>query len=182
MNRNGIIVELTPLLDVILIILFFILVQSAGRIDIAYADMREAFEEEIEAFIEEFGDEIGHLRQAYSDFDALRLGLEEDTDIIIISISTNPVNRDMRSILIEATGTVTEISLTWDRFVRDEASMSLNTVLAEQLRQAGSAVTFAVFKFDGANIFVDDYQLIRLAIHNQRLHNPQMFFAEMDLR
>jgi hypothetical protein len=88
----------------------------------------------------------------------------------------------LRTILIEATGTVIEIPLTWDGLARDDASRILNTALAEQIRAANSAVTFVVFQFDSDSIFAADHQLIRLAIHNQRLHNPQMFFAEMDIR
>jgi len=182
MKQSSIIVELTPLLDVILIILFLILVQSAGRVDIVYAETREAFEIALEAYKAEFGDEVDHLRQANVEFDALRLGLEEDTDIIIINISSNPINRDMRTILLESTGTVVEIPLTWDGLARDEASRTLNTALAEQIRTTNSAVTFVVFQFDSDGVFAADHQLIRLAIHNQRLHNPQVFFAEMDIR
>ena len=182
MKKSSIIVELTPLLDVILIILFLILVQSAGRIDTVYAETREAFELALEEYKAEFGDEVDYLRDANVEFNALRLGLEEDTDIIIINISSNPASRDLRTILIEATGTVIEIPLTWDGLARDDASRILNTALAEQIRAANSAVTFVVFQFDSDSIFAADHQLIRLAIHNQRLHNPQMFFAEMDIR
>jgi len=50
MKKNSILIELTPLLDVILIMLFLILVQSAGRVDAFYEETRLAFETELETF------------------------------------------------------------------------------------------------------------------------------------
>ncbi|MCL2400463.1 MAG: hypothetical protein FWC91_12065 [Defluviitaleaceae bacterium] len=182
MRKNNIIIELTPLLDVILLILFFILVQSEGRIDIAYTEAREAFEAELEEFIYNLDEEVVDLRQTAIYFDTLRLGLEEDTSIIMLSLEANEIDRNIRSILIEAQGNTTAIGLSWDQLARDNALLALNTVLADHIQNAGSTVTFIVFRFDSANIFTSDYSLVGQAIHNQRTIHSQVFSAEMDLR
>jgi len=180
MRKNNTVVELTPLLDVILIILFFILVQSTGRFEAMYAETREAFEEELEAYIAEFGNEVDDLRQAYFNYNELLLGLEEGASTILISIESDAGNPDIRSILVESMNMAAQIELNWDGLARDNASMALNAAIAEQV--SGDAVTFVVFRFDSGSVFMADHQLVRLAIHNQRLQSPQMFFSEIDMR
>lgn len=182
MKKNNVIIELTPLLDVILVILFFILVQSEGRIDVVYAEAREAFEAELEEFIYNLDEEVIELRQSAVYFDALRLGLEEDTSIIMLSLVADATDRNTRSIVIESQGNSMEIGLSWDQLARENALLALNTMLADHIQNAGSAVTFIVFRFDSTNIFASDHSLVGMAIHNQRANHPQVFSAEMDLR
>ena len=181
MKRSNVVVELAPFLDVILILLFLILVQSALRVEAVYVETQDTIEAAIEEFQEEFLEEMETLRQTAADFDALQLGLEE-ADIVSISLLVNERNPDIRSILVEAAGRRREIELNWDNVARDNATLALNIALAESIQSTDSAVTFIVFKFDSMNIFVADHRLISIAIHNQRLHNPQLFSAELDLR
>ena len=181
MKKSNVVFELAPFLDVILILLFLILVQSALRVEAVYVESQDNIDAAIEAFQEEFLDEMESLRQTAADFDALRLGLEE-ADIVSISLQVNERNRDTRFILVEAGEQRTEIPLDWDNLARDNATMDLNTALAEKIQQAEHAVTFLVFTFDSTRIFAADHRLISIAIHNQRLHNQQLFSVELDLR
>ena len=182
MKRNSLTIELTPFLDVILILLFLVLVQSEGRLDIIHAEAREEMVAAQEAFQEAFVEEMEALRQTALAYDVLRLGLEEDTGVISIRLVVDEGNRDIRWILVEAAEQTRQIQLNWDSFARDNASLALNTALAEGVQREGGALTFIVFQFDSANSFIADYRLISMAIHNQRLHHPHLFSAELDLR
>ena len=187
MKKSNVVFELAPFLDVILILLFLILVQSALQVDAVQIEAQDAIveaqasiEEAIEEFQEAFLDEIAVLEQRSADFDALQLGLE---DAGVVSVSLQMMRgSDNRQILVEAMNQTEEIPLTWGARARDEAAVALNTALAESIRNIESPVVFIVFKFDSSSIFVGDHRLVSIAIHNQRLHNPQLFSAELDLR
>jgi len=181
MKKNSILIELTPLLDVILIMLFLILVQSAGRVDAFYEDTRLAFETEFEAFKAEYYQEMAHLRQVGADYSALRLGLEEDTGIVLISIVADGDDIDHRWILVEADAQVAQIYLTWNALERDNAALELNTVLAGKIQGTENSVIVVVFRYDSSAIFMSDHRLVSNAIHIQRQFN-QLVVAELDIR
>jgi len=164
MKKNSIFIELTPLLDVILIMLFLILVQSAGRVD---------------AFYEEIRHEMEYLRRVGADYSALRLGLEEDTGIILISIVSDGADIDERWILIEADSHVTQIDLCWNALARKNAALELNMVLAYKIQNIQNSVIVVVFRYDSSSIFMSDHRLVANAIHIQRQFN--MVVAELDI-
>jgi len=189
MKKNSVLIELTPLLDVILIMLFFILVQSEGRMGTFYDEVREAFEAEVaiveaelEAFKAEHADEMDHLRSVGESYDALRIGLEEDTGIILINIITpNRDDLDTRWILIESDSQTTRIDLDWSIPTRERAAVELNTVLARKIQSAGNAVMLVVFRYDSSLMFHGDRRMVENAIHIQRQFN-QLVVTELDIR
>ena len=180
MSKKSIILDLTPLLDVILVMLFLVLMQSEVRVDLMYNEARELVEEELYNLQQEFGDELQLLRQDSLELDFLRLGLEEDTGIIIINLLPSGIG-DNRRIVIEAY-TTTEITLNWDGIVRDAAARELNEAIVNSVQNSPHAFSFIIFRYDGTLVYDDDRMLIRLAIHNYTLANPQVFSAELDLR
>jgi len=180
MKKNSILIELTPLLDVILILLFLILVQSAGRVDTFYEETRMAFEAELEAFIAEHHDEMSHLRRVGEDYTALRLGLEEDTGIILISIVADSNNIDDRWLLVESDSHVTRVDLCWNIIARESAALELNSILASKIQSTENSVIVVVFRYDSARIFRSDHRLVTNAIHIQRQFN-QLVVAELDI-
>jgi len=180
MKKNNILIELTPLLDVILILLFLILVQSAGRVDAFYEEARLAFETELADFKAEYYQEMDHLRRIGDDYSALRLGLEEDTGIIMISIVTDSRDIDIRWLLVETDTKTSRIDLCWNALARDNAALELNTVLASKIQSAGNTVMVVVFRYDSSRIFRSDHRLVTNAIHLQRQFN-QLVVAELDV-
>ena len=178
-NKKNILIDLTPLLDVILLLLFLVLIQTTTQIEEIYATIQQSFDLEIEQFKADFSDELDSLRQSYLDFDALRLGLEEDTHVIIITLAP-AITPSTRTISVEANGSITTIDIDWNQIVRDQARLALDSVLAQSIQNA--TVSFIIFRYDSDNIFVDDHTLINLALQAQRLHRPNVFLAEIDLR
>jgi len=181
MKKNNILIELTPLLDVILIMLFLILVQSAGRVDAFYEETRLAFESELDAFKAEHQYEMEYLRRVGADYNALRLGLEEDTGVILISIVADANDIDNRWLLVEADSQAARIDLCWNALARDNAALELNTVLAYKIQNAVNSIMVVVFRYDSSGIFMSDHRLVSNAIHIQRQFN-RLVVAELDIR
>ncbi|MCL2403991.1 MAG: hypothetical protein FWC92_00450 [Defluviitaleaceae bacterium] len=179
MKKNSIFIELTPLLDVILILLFLILVQSAGRVDAFYEETRQAFETQLDTFKAEHHHEMEYLRRVGADYSALRLGLEEDTGIVLVSIVSDSNDIDNRWILIEADSYVTQVDLCWNAVARDNSALELNTALAYKIQNAANSVMVIVFRYDSSSIFMSDHRLVANAIHIQRQFN-QLVVAELD--
>jgi len=190
-KKQHILVELTPLLDVIMLILFLVLVQSQGIMDTIYADTQEtlearleyyaqAFEARVEDMHRELGEEFVFLQERSQEFDFLQLGLlAEDTTAIIVNIVSQPFNVNERFISVQTPTEHVEIPLNWDGIVRDMASTMLNTTFAQAA--GDSAITFVIFQIDGLRVFEADYLLVRSAINNQRLHIPHFYSVVMNM-
>ena len=186
--KKNIFIELTPLLDVILIILFFILVQSEGRMGTFYEETREALEaefavleEELEAFMEAFTDEVSTLREIRADYEALRLGMAEDSGVVMITIEADASDSNQRWVVLEADSVYTRIPLSWSNIERDAARLELNSTLAEKMQGLEHIFIFVVFRFDSTRIFSADYRLVADAIQIQQQFH-QMAVAELDVR
>ena len=177
MKKKPILLEFTPLLDVILLMLFLVLMQSEVRVDRMYEEVQDLMDEGLATLEQEFGEEMEALRQDSMELDALRFGLEEDTGVIFINLD----GAGNRRITVEA-DTITEIALSWDGIARDAAARELNEVLARSMQDSDHSFSFIVFRYDSTVIFNDDRMLIRLAIHNHQIINPQVFSAEFDSR
>lgn len=180
MKNKSILLEFTPLLDVILLILFLVLMQSEVRVDMMYTEVQDLMDEGLANLEQEFGEEMEALRQDSMELDAIRFGLNEDTGVIIINLLPASMGGPRR-ITVEADIT-NEITLSWDRLERDTASRELTEVIANTVQNSGHAFSFIIFRYDGRTIYDADRMLIRLAIHNHQLTNPRMFSAELDSR
>ena len=180
MKKKPILLEFTPLLDVILLMLFLVLMQSEVRVGLMYDEAQEFIETELAALEQEFGEEMDRLRQDSMELDALRFGLEEDTGVIIVNLLPSDAGGN-RLISVQA-DTTTEITLNWDGVVRNSATRQLNEVLANSIRYSDHTLSFIIFQYNGRAIFNDDRELVRTALHNHRLANPQVFYTELDSR
>jgi len=159
-TKKTISMDLTALLDVILIMLFLVLMQSEARIENIYYDVREDFEQQ-------FAEELEELRQTSHDMTTLQLGLEEDTGVIIITLEPMATGTLNRIITVEA-DTTTQIVINWDRGIRDVAARELNAALVDAVRNSNHAFSFIIFRYDSSLIYDDDRMFIRLAIHNHQ--------------
>jgi len=188
MKKQSILIELTPLLDVILIMLFFILVQSEGRMGDFYEETRAALESEfavLEAGLEEYkaqhAYEMDRLRGMGESYAALRLGLEEDTGFVMVSIISDSDDINDRWVLVETDLYSTRIDLCWNNVARDAALVELNTILSNIIQHTGNGIVVLAFRFDSAAIFAADHRLVTNAIHIQRQFNDMVIVVDMRL-
>jgi hypothetical protein len=198
MKQRGIILELTPLLDVIMVIMFLILVQSEGRMGVVYTEAREAFDIELaeavadseaataaaiadlDEFLAQWDYATADLQARADQLEGLLLGLEEDTAMIMVSLRPGEPARGTRAtVVLEVEGApeALYIDLTGEAIARENAAATLNAALAEQIRRMDSAAIFIVYRFDGGARIGADVTFVRTAIHNQRLHAPERIFA-----
>ena len=188
MRRNSVLIELTPLLDVILIMLFFILVQSEGRMGDFYEETREALqyefayrEAELDAFMQEHAEEMEMLRRDRESYMALVLNLQEGADLIMLSIVADPEDPNIREILIEANSAVERINLDWNQVARDAAAQELNGILTRNI-QDSDGITVLVFRFDSSTIFNRDHVMLTNAINTQMLFFDRLVVIRQDVR
>ena len=188
MRRNNVLIELTPLLDVILIMLFFILVQSEGRMGDFYEDTRQALqyefahrEAELDAFMQEHAEEMEMLRRDRESYKALVLNLQEGADFVMLSIVSDPEDPNIRTIMIEADSGISRIDLDWNQVARDAAAQELNTTLTRKI-QGSDGITVLVFRFDSATIFNRDHVMITNAINLQQqfFDHDQLVIIRLD--
>ena len=205
MSTRSIIMDLTPLLDVIMIMMFLILVQSQGRIDTVHTETQEAFAAELAAaeamFLEELATalsdfdtaiadfreyhldnfaQMDSLRQQIADFDGLMLGLEEDSGTIMVSHHVNPLDEDIHYVVVATPSQETQITLYTDPVGRGNATFALNAALSEKLNSLDNSVIFIVFAYSGRVIFREDRVLVQTAINTQRIDNPHVFTLAWD--
>ena len=192
MKKNSALIELTPLLDVILILLFFILVQNAGQMDVFYDETREALQAEFEAEITnletsldaaltQHAHDMEQMQIISASYDALRIGLEEDSGVILVSIVSEVDDMHTRWISVEAGNYVTRIDLSWNTLVREYATRQLNETLTNKINDMPNSVIILVFRYNSASTFTSDLMLVDSAIHIQRQFN-QLVVAELDVR
>ncbi|MBO4873129.1 MAG: hypothetical protein J5496_06920 [Lachnospiraceae bacterium] len=202
MKKRTIFIELTSLLDVILIMIFVLLTQARAQtteaIEDAAADRaalkevrRELKEEQAAAASREadLAAEIGSLESKAAD-------LETQVEELGRQLITQDLVMDNSLVLTLSVAADTSIFLE----VRDEESIRipydwadntyavnrLRSLLSEQLGQAGERTVFLVFQYDRTAIYHAEYDTILQIVQGAKLEASQkeilLSFIEMDVR
>jgi len=211
MSKRSILIELTPLLDVIMVIMFFILLQSGTRVDMLHAETQDAFASDLAAAqadfdaslmeaaqnyaaaIAEFRDnhsaefaEMDSLRGQLDELQNLLMALDEDAGVITLRHYSTFGNLLTRHIMVESPGFSTRVDIVGDfrtnLAARDEAVRALSVAITEQLNAMNNDAAFIVFIFDGWLFLSYDRPILNLVMHNLRLHHRSVFSMEIDLR
>lgn len=179
MKKRQILIELTPLLDVILIIVFVMLVQSKTQVRAAETGRTDA-----ESSAAVLQTELESTKTALED--ALRrertLGVvDERSAIVTVSVQETDPHR----ILIEAeNGTATYVSLDSGRI--DTAQQRFLTSLRQTIEAVGKESAFVVFQYDRNVIYNSEYELVSRAVLELKpeLARSGIYinYAELDLR
>ena len=164
-KRQQVMIELTSLLDVILIMLFVILMQARGQTEQALAASAEDHNQAIE-----LQNEIAALRQTIASMEADQNLLREESESwkrqvltqdlvldnsLVITISV----RDGYSILLEPEGDVSmRIPYSWanDNYARNALSTKIRELLQED-----TAAVFLVLQYDRNSIYWREYEMLQ---------------------
>ncbi len=180
MRNKGIAFDLTPLLDVILILMFIILVQGHGQVERAQtaAASSETDRRAIAAALDATRAENEALS---SDNDTLRrqMGARnavlDNSATIAISVETADEGRMLR---IETEGQgVRSIPIRWED--RNSAANELRAALTQGVKAAGDQPVYLVFVFDRNEIYQTDYALVRDALQACK-STPHVYTVEVD--
>ena len=201
MKKREIFIELTSLLDVILIMIFILLSQAKAQakeaVDLAEAEKAAAsgLEYEIEKLKEEEAQMSASFAEKEAAFEKEKGGLSETisalerrlvTDGLVMENSlvlTVSAGEDA-SVLVEAdNGEYTRIPYDWgeDNYLKNR----LTSLLTEHLGTAGDKTVFIVFQYDRTRIYHIEYEIIREVIGEIKLEAGKreipLKFLEMDI-
>ena len=202
MKKRTIFIELTSLLDVILIMIFVLLTQARAQtteaIEDAAADRaalkevrRELKEEQAAAASREadLAAEIGSLESKAADLETQveELGRQLITQDLVMDNSlvlTLSVAADTSIFLEVRDGESIRIPYDWAD--NTYAVNRLRSLLSEQLGQAGERTVFLVFQYDRTAIYHAEYDTILQIVQGTKLEASQkeilLSFIEMDVR
>lgn len=147
------VIELTPLLDVIMIILFLVLSQSSAAVNGAEQESASLREELENAGAE--NDELrGELVLVQSKLDSAE-GVNENSAAAAVGIVRYG---DKRVLMVAEGDRVKEISFDWDSLTYAENALSQE--ISRICRENEEKAVFVSFTYDSREIFRRDYEMI----------------------
>ena len=201
MKRREIFIELTSLLDVILIMIFILLGQAKAQakeaVDQAEAERAamSGMSYEIEALKEEEAQMKASFGEAEAAFEKEKAALSESIDALERRLVTDGVVMenslvltisadDEAAVLLEVdNGESIRIPYDWgdDNYLKNR----LASLLTEQLGNAGERSVFIVFQYDRTRIYQTEYEIIREVIGEIKLEAGKreipLNFIELDI-
>lgn len=201
MKKREIFIELTSLLDVILIMIFILLGQAKAqaREAVDQAESERAAVSGLENDLEELKEENARLEASFSEaeeafekekealsetIDALNRRLVTDGLVMENSLVVTISGENDTSVLLEVDdGESTRIPYEWgdDNYLKNR----LNSLLSGQLDIAGSRSVFIVFQYDRTKIYQTEYEAIREVIRETKLEAGKreipLNFIELDI-
>lgn len=183
-RRKETVIELTPLLDVILIMLFMIMsaqskkteeIQSQAQAETAELNSR------IEQLTEEYADREDKLSAQLSDTESKLSQAEaqisgyeafrEYSDVI--SISVEYTESGERRLYIAEGDSADTITFGWDNLRYGENS--LNAALEQKLKAAEENPVFIAFVYDSEKIYRHDYDMITSVMDTLQSKNNDLY-------
>lgn len=183
-RRKETVIELTPLLDVILIMLFMIMsAQSQKTEEIQSQAQAEAAElnSRMEQLSEEYADREDKLTAQLSDTEsrlsqaeAQITGYEAFSEYsAVISVSVEYTDNGERKLYIAEGDSVDTISFGWDNLRYGENS--LNAALEQKLKAAEGKPVFIAFVYDSEKIYRHDYDMITSVMDELQAKNDDLY-------
>ena len=160
MKKRQIFIELTPLLDVILIMLFVLLVQSRAQVTASAEAVTEAeaavvqAERATAALQNKLDETRGLLEEAQRRERTLGV-VEERSIVVTVSIVGGAVRRVLAE---DAAGNAVYVSLGGARI--GDASERLHAVLRDLILASGDESAFIVFQYDRNAVYHAEYDLV----------------------
>ena len=167
MRRREIFIELTSLLDVILIMLFVLLMQAKTQtgaavesaaaaetaVQAAQAELKnvETERDELAAERDRIADELGAFQR-----EGITVGVVEENSLVITLSVQGGEERFLR---IEPRGAASQ-SVPVDTEDENYTYNSLHAKLSQLIQDAGKETVFVVFQYDRSAIYVKDYTLV----------------------
>lgn len=173
MKRSPLI-EMTALLDVILILMFLVLAGASQSVEDLKRDniSSQALEEKISG-LESQNESLTRRLNSFT-------VLERSCLVITLSITRN--EDTSRSVLLECEGTPSQtFGLTWFnlQYVKNALSAQIDNIIEDALLRYQAV--FIVFQYDRNIIYQTDYRLISNVIQSQK-DRANVYCAEYDIR
>lgn len=174
-RRRSSVIELTPLLDVIMIILFLVLSQTSG----AVSDMKEqneALSEQLSEAGAQYEELSGELMQVQSELNGFE-SMNENSVVVAVGIFRG--SDDRRTITVTAGDNTKEITYDWNSLSYGEAALQkeLSRICGENSDKA----VFVSFTYDSRSLFRRDYELISAVLSKTGDSAERIFISYNDM-
>ncbi|MGN0696948.1 MAG: hypothetical protein ACI4J5_09310 [Oscillospiraceae bacterium] len=170
-RRNSIGIELTPLLDVILIILFLIITRNSAETE----RIAEEYDKSEQQYIENAARleaELEDSRQQSADAENIISGYESfDEYSVIIAVGITRKADGTRTVSVAENGDTSYISYGWDNLRYGENA--LKAELEKIISSAEDRPVFISFSYDENDIYLRDHQLITSVLDD--LHGDNLY-------
>ena len=182
MKRRTIFIELTSLLDVILIMIFVILTQARSQTAEA---LESAESERLSAVqLQEELTAANHDAEVWqTEAESLNRQLITDNLVLDNSLILTISCTDDGSILLESNH-IEQALIPYNWEDDNAAANRLRALLLEELQYAGDDAVFIVFQYDRSEIYRTEYLMIEHVIQNVKLEarqkDMQLSFLEFD--
>ncbi len=185
MKKRQILVELTPLLDVILIILFVIMAQSKLRAEAAVSEQTMA-EQRLQHAVEERDQEKAEAGRLSAEFEAEKKALQDEIALLtdrldqaksvaeakssvlensLLLVLRTSENGDLT--LIRGDDELLRVRYEWhdEKFAYD----NLKNAITDELKRTDRMAAFIVFRYDREKIYYAEYGMVRRIVGECRL-------------
>lgn len=176
-QRKQIALELTPLLDVILTILFMVLISITQQAQTAQADAQKALEDATSK-IEMAEKRLTQLNQESISMELL----QENCKVVTVTAYNNDSDDGSRRITIaEGKNTPYEIEYGWSALTFAKNAFK-QTITKDYLTlNADEQIIFIVFQYDSKSIYNYDYTFINSVLTEINTNNPHIYLAYYDI-
>lgn len=189
-KAKQLLIDLTPLLDVILIILFLVLVNSNEQSKRAMADQQGKFDQREEALAEQIAEQDSEIEQLRDERERLLLDLSRAERLGNLS-DTEAKAADI--LLGEATIIVVEIPANYpdaklELTVNDQETIvkpddqSIDEFLNGKITSNKSKINLLMLQYPGNQILWRDYSIIKQNIERLLSGQDDILFAEENIR
>ncbi len=179
--RKGIVIELTSLLDVILIIFFAMIVTDAKRAENAQSTTQTVMEASaaLQLALDDALDENARLEQANAKLENAQLsGTLLDENSFVLTLSVTREDNGAREVRVSTPdGAETRVALS-DK-TRDEAYNAVRNAVNAALVPYEGDIRFIAFIYDRYDIYESDYALVSSVLVWERANNG-VYTAERD--
>ncbi|MGN1415319.1 MAG: hypothetical protein ACI4XF_00610 [Oscillospiraceae bacterium] len=176
-RRSSIGIELTPLLDVILILLFLVITQNNAETE----RIAEEYDRSEQQYIENTARleaELENSRQQSADAENIISGYESFEEYsVIIAVGITRRSDGTRTVTLSENGEISHISYGWDSLRYGENA--LRAELENMISTAGDRPVFISFNYDENDIYLRDHQLISSVLDD--LDGDNLFIKYNDL-
>ena len=181
MKRREIFIELTSLLDVILIMIFVLLTQAKAQTakamdEQAYKEQEaESLQEEVEdlqASLDHAWEELGIVQEENDQLKRQLMTQDlvlDESLVITIRAEDDKIIREIRD------GSADSIAYTWGN--ETYVSNKLRSMILQDLAETEKHAVFIVFQYDRSNIYQVEYQMIESLIQEIKTTSRDMELA-----
>ncbi len=176
-HRKQIALELTPLLDVILTILFMVLISITQQAQTAQADAEKALEEANHKI------ELAEKKLTQINQSAISLELLQDNcKVVTVTAYNNEADDGGRRITIaENKDEPYEIEYNWDSLTFAKNSFKQTLSNDYLTLNEDEQIIFIVFQYDSKSIYNYDYTFINSVLTEINTNNSHIYLAYYDM-